>query len=546
MRFRGYEITGFSLLGCALLVFAQGCRSRLVLLGALVGFWLGGAASYCAWAVLIYPHHVSPLRHLPTAEGAHWLFGHGPMFSRGTDEPTREWINTIPHKGLIRYFWWFNSERVIVSSDKGLAEVLVTKSYQFKRPDIVRRLLSPILGVGILLTEGDVHKVQRRNLMPAFSFRHVKDLYPVFWRKARQVVQAMAATADGDGIATLDALDWASRCTLDIIGLAGLGVDFGSVQDPTSPLATTYKSLMGTQGQASLLGILLILLPAWVVSRIPLKRNNVVNNAKQTIRSVCKDLIRDKKRRMAANREHKDVDILSVALESGLFSDENLVDQLMTFLAAGHDTTASALTWATYMLSCYPEVQTRLRDEVRERLYRPDADPDADITSVDIDKMPYLNAVCSEVLRLFPPVPRTSREAVEDTTVEGFPIPRGSVILLSPWATNVDQNLWGSDALDFKPERWLAKDAADSKSASGGGASSVYAFLTFLHGPRSCIGANFAKSELACLLAAWVGRFEFDLVDAEMKDREKLVVRYGVTARPKEGLPVRARVVPGF
>ncbi|KAF5125712.1 Cytochrome P450 monooxygenase FUM15 [Metarhizium anisopliae] len=353
----------------------------------------------------------------------------------------------------------------------------------------------------------------------------------------------MSATANSDGIATLDALDWANRCTLDIIGLAGMGVDFGSIQDPTNPLATTYKSLTGTQGQAGLLGILLILLPAWLANRIPLRSNNVIHDANRTIRNVCKDLIRDKKRRMA-NKERTDVDILSVALESGLFSDENLVDQLMTFLAAGHDTTASALTWATYVLSCYPDVQTRLRDEVRERLPRLDAD--ADITSVDIDKMPYLNAVCNEVLRFFSPVPRTSREAVEDTTVQGYPIPKGSVVLLSPWATNVDQNLWGSDALEFKPERWLASDAMDTKSASSGGASSVYAFLTFLHGPRSCIGASFAKSEFACLLAAWVGRFEFDLVNDEMRDKEKLVVRYGVTARPKGGLPVRARVLPGF
>ncbi|EFY88698.1 cytochrome P450 78A3 [Metarhizium acridum CQMa 102] len=385
--------------------------------------------------------------------------------------------------------------------------------------------------------------MQRRNLMPAFAFRHIKDLYPVFWRKAREVVQAMSATANSDGIATLDALDWANRCTLDIIGLAGMGVDFGSIQDPTNPLATTYKSLTGTQGQASLLGILLILLPAWLVNRIPLRSNNVINNANRTIRNVCRELIRDKKCRMA-NKDRTDVDILSVALESGLFSDENLVDQLMTFLAAGHDTTASALTWATYALSCYPDVQTRLRDEVRERLPRLDAD--ADITSADIDKMPYLNAVCNEVLRFFSPVPRTSREAVEDTTVQGYPIPKGSVILLSPWATNVDQNLWGGDALEFKPERWLAKDAVDTKSASSGGASCVYAFLTFLHGPRSCIGASFAKSEFACLLAAWVGRFEFALVNDEMREREKLVVRYGVTARPKGGLPVRARVVPGF
>ncbi|KAK2590085.1 hypothetical protein QQS21_012238 [Conoideocrella luteorostrata] len=452
-------------------------------------------------------------------------------------------ITTVPHQGLIRYFWFLNIERVLVSSTTGLAEVLVTKSYQFKRPDIVRRLLEPVLGVSILLTEGEVHKVQRRNLMPAFAFRHVKDLYPVFWKKAREVAQTMTASANDNGVAELDALDWANRCTLDIIGVAGLGVDFGSIQDPSNPLAVTYKSLMTEQGGSRILGLLHLLLPMWIVRNIPMRRNSVLDIANRTIRGVCRNLIRDKKLKLA-NKERRDVDILSVALESGLFSDENLVDQLMTFLAAGHDTTASALTWATYLLSCHPDVQTRLRNEVRENL--PPLDADTDIMSGDIDKLPYLNAVCNEVLRVFSPVPRTSREAVEDTTIQGQHIPKGTVIMLSPWGTNVDQNLWGDDAAEFKPERWLGAEGADPKIVAGGGANSNYAFLTFLHGPRSCIGASFARSEFACLLAAWVGRFEFELRDKESLDMKKLAIRYSVTARPKGGLPVKARVVPGF
>lgn len=91
MHFPGYEITGVSLLGCAFLVFAQGVRSRVLLAETFVGLWLGGSVVYCLYAVLIYPHYVSPLRHLPTVKGGHWLFGHGQRFAAGTDEPTREW-----------------------------------------------------------------------------------------------------------------------------------------------------------------------------------------------------------------------------------------------------------------------------------------------------------------------------------------------------------------------------------------------------------------------------------------------------------------------
>ncbi|UNI19411.1 hypothetical protein JDV02_005595 [Purpureocillium takamizusanense] len=102
----------------------------------------------------------------------------------------------------------------------------------------------------------------------------------------------------------------------------------------------------------------------------------------------------------------------------------------------------------------------------------------------------------------------TSREAVCDTTIQGQVVPKGTYIVISPWGTNVDRSLWGHDAGEFSPERWLspttAAGSSDTATATtgSGGAKSNYAFLTFLHGPRSCIGADFARAELACLLAA--------------------------------------------
>lgn len=448
-------------------------------------------------------------------------------------------ITTLEHDGLIRYLFFFNRERLIVASPKALAEVLVTKNYIFEKPEAVRNALGRVLGYGILLTEGDEHKVQRKNLMPAFAFRHVKDLYPTFWKKAREVTQAMTA-ACGDATTTvLEVNGWASRCTLDIIGMAGMGVDFGAIQDENNPLAQTYSRLARPTRQAKVLIVLGTLLPGWLLNHLPIKRNEDINAAAQRIRSVCRDLIREKKQRTAAG-ELTDADILSVALESGLFSDEQLVDQLMTFLAAGHDTTASALTWSVYLLSRHPEKQRRLRDEVRAML--PSVDDDggagAGVSSADVDRMPYLHAVCNEVLRTYSPVPQTMREAAVDTTIQGQFVPRGTRIMLAPWGTNVDRSLWGDDAGEFRPERWLA--------APSGGAESNYAFMTFLHGPRSCIGAAFARAEMACLLAAWVGRFEFALDDEALMDERNLVFKAAVTARPAYGMHIRTRVVEGW
>lgn len=493
-------------------------------------------------------------------------------------------MNTVPNDGVIRYLGMLNQERLLITSPQALSEVLVTKNYDFKKPRFVKFGLGRILGVeAILLAEGDEHRAIRKSLMPAFAVRHVKSLYPVFWDKAREVVEAMteqiladaakdepptptpedpekAATeqqeASGKGKAKKEAVlevgGWASRVTLDIIGVAGMGHDFRAVADPTNKLFRTYNLVFKPSGQARMLQLLGLFLPPWLVTRIPVRRNEDMALAVRTIRQTCVDLIREKQAKLARKELH-DVDILSVALESGAFSEGNLVDQLMTFLAAGHETTASSMTWAVYMLCCHPEVQARLRREVRERLPSPrlhGAGAAAAVSSLDIDRMPYLHAVCSEVLRYLSPVPMTLREAAVDTTIQGRRVPKGTRIVIAPSGTNKDVALWGPDATRFNPDRWLPRPEGsgpgDGKAAGLGGATSNYALLTFLHGPRSCIGLGFARAEFACLLAAWVGRMEFELEDPALLDEGKMEIKGGVTSRPAKGLHVKARVLDGW
>lgn len=296
-------------------------------------------------------------------------------------------VATVQHDGLIRYRFLFNRER-LMASPAALAEVLMAKSYDFTKPAAVRRWLVRPLGSGVLLAEGDAHRVQRRNLQPAFGFRHVKGLYPVFWRKADAVVRAMADECrrqggEKAGDAILEVNGWASRCTIDIIGVAGIGVDFGAVNDVHNPLASTYARVAEPSPQARLLMVLAMFLPAWLVNSLPLRRNEDMAVAAQRIRA--------KRRGLADADADADAgpDIVSVALASGLFANDALVNQLMTFLATGHDTAASALTWAAYLLACHPDVQ-----------HLPPA-----VSSADVDRLPYLHAVCSEVLRVFSPVP---------------------------------------------------------------------------------------------------------------------------------------------
>ncbi|KAI1133684.1 cytochrome P450 [Nemania abortiva] len=555
-----YPWRGFlasSLAASYLLVSYQSHWWKLHYVGTFMSAWLLQSLAWGVWVVILWPKFFSPLRSLPEPPGGSWWNGHfGKIVAEPSGIPMREWVTTVPNDGVIRYLGMANSERVLVSGPRALSEVLVTKNYHFEKPPALRWSIGRILGVGVLLAEGDEHKMQRKNLSPAFAFRHVKDLYPIFWDKTREVVQAMTKDILADAAkqptspdpekahksAVIEVGNWASRVTLDIIGVAGLGRDFGAIKDQNSELNEIYRQVFQPSRQAQIMGILGQLIPERILTKLPLKHNDNINEASQYIRSVCRNLIVEKKQK-AAQKEQTGHDILSVALESGGFSDEDLVDQLMTFLAAGHETTASSMTWAIYMLSRFPEVQERLRQEIREHL--PSVNSDANITSLDIDHMPYLNAVCNEVLRYYAPVPITLRETAQETDIIGYKIPKGVRVILAPWATNFDKTLWGPDAHEFNPDRWMSQGADDKRAASGG-ATSNYAFMTFLHGPRSCIGQAFAKAEFACILAGWVGRFAFELKNKEEMDEKKVVIKGGVTARPAKGMYVHATVVDGW
>jgi cytochrome P450 len=467
-------------------------------------------------------------------------------------------MNEIPHNGMIWVRGFFNQWQLMLCSPEAIAEVTVTNSYAFQKPPFISGSIGRILGIGVVLSEGDEHKFQRRKLLPAFAFRRIKALYPVFWDKACECVRAMTAEAARTDDGELELQDWGSRCTLDIIGVAGLGRDFGAIEDANNELVKTYSHIMKPSKTALVLSLLRQFLPGKLVSVLPLRQNEDLDKASEQVRALCFDLIKGKRSKLATG-EQPDLDILSTALESDAFTDEQVVNHMMTFLVAGHETSAASLNWAIYSLCKYPEMQLRLREEVRERL--PSIDSGKGITSADIDGMPYLNAVCNEVLRCYPPVPSTVREPIQDTMIQGVLVRKGTRLILPAWGVNRYRGYWGPDADEFRPERWLAggssgapraddlddpldevKAAAKATKPAGGGASSPYANLTFLHGPRSCMGQSFARGELACLLAAWVGRFEFTL-----RDEGDIGWTTGFTLKPgKDGLFVKTKALGGF
>lgn len=197
------------------------------------------------------------------------------------------------------------------------------------------------------------------------------------------------------------------------------------------------------------------------------------------------------------------------------------------------------MTWASYLLCLHPEVQTRLRQEIHETIPS-SSDP---ITWNELESMPLLNGVCQEVLRLYPTVPVTIREAIRDSVVAGTPIPRGARIILCPYAINRSPAFWGETGDEFLPDRWIDTDEKGQRVVNHhGGAPTNFAQITFLHGQRSCIGKDFARAELRCAVAGVVGRYRMELQDPT----QEIHISGAVTTKPRDGMHLKLTRVEGW
>lgn len=195
----------------------------------------------------------------------------------------------------------------------------------------------------------------------------------------------------------------------------------------------------------------------------------------------------------------------------------------MTILAAGHESTAITLAWAIFKLAQHPDVQEKLRAEV---VAATEAVKQRELTLDEINSLKYLRCFLMEVFRLYPAFPAMMREAAHATMVGDIQIPKGKQIMVSPYAVNRSQELWGDDADVFRVERW--------EESYSGGAKTSQAFLTFSSGPRICIGKDFATLSLKVFLTVLIVRFRFE----EAIPGWHPVIQKGTSLKP-QGLKVK-------
>ncbi|KAM0816063.1 hypothetical protein AB5N19_01864 [Seiridium cardinale] len=506
-------------------------------LGTVTIIFLANYAFGALFWGLVYPKLLSPLRNVPGPRSFISIAHRSILVTeRPPGDVFLDLIKQYPGEELLNLSAF--DKQVLVTKPRMLADLLVHKAYDFVKPPKISGFLRHVLGAGLIVVEGDQHKFLRKNTMPAFHFRHIKDLYPMMWKKAvlmtttirEEVFERGSEKAKGSDV--IEVSTWASRATLDIIGIAGLGREFNMLKKSSDPLLDVYEQLLDPAAEKILFSVASFVFGIQFVRMLPWKMNKQFKYLTGRLNEICLPMMQEKKA-LITKSEDSHFDVLSLLVKSGNFTDMELKDQLLTFLAAGHETTSSAFTWACYLLAKNQDLQQKLREEIREAL--PDdsiIDESFDIAGV-LEPLPYLNGVMNETFRLYPTVPITMREAIRDSNLAGQPIPKGVIVVLSMWQMNRSPEVWGPAAGEFRPERWVT----DGKPNTNGGASSNYEFLTFLHGPRSCIGQGFAKAEMRCLLASMIRSFSWELA----MDEAKILPRGVITIKPANGLYVNLR-----
>lgn len=374
-------------------------------------------------------------------------------------------------------------------NDPALVRRVLTEAPQaFPKSPRMAAGLEPLLGQGVFLSNGALWQRQRRIIDPAFEGGRLRDTYPAILAAAQAAVARLAALA-GQGPVNVE--PEMSHATADVIFRTLFSMP---IEDATA--SAVYRSFRAYQGTQPLLNLAAFLpLPRWMPR---FHRRSTLREARR-IRALTAELVAARRVQIAEGRAPDDLatKIMTTPdpLDGRLFDDAEMVDQVAVFFLAGHETSASALGWALYLLALDPALQADLADEARREL-----GPTPEFSAVS--RLKRARDVFREALRLYPPVPMMVRQAACPAEFRGRTVPEGAQVVLSPWHLGRHQALW-TDADAFCPARW---QTPEGKAAARDG------FLPFSAGPRVCPGAGFAMVEGPLMLALLARAFVLEPV----------------------------------
>jgi len=406
---------------------------------------------------------------------------------------------------------------LLVNDPEAVRGIMTDPLEVFPKNDLMVGALAPLVGDSLFVSSGETWKRQRRMVDPAFSQLRIGQAYAAMASAVTDAEQRFAAMAESGETFSLDAA--MSHLTADVICRTMFSQSLASqiARDVFHDFAEFERSV------ASVDLFELIFKQAFS----PVRQPQRVLDACARIRAHIDRMLEP---RLSGATDSTD-DIVGALIrardpETGAtFTRAELIDQLGVFFLAGHETTASVLTWVFFILSQQPQIAARLRDEVRSLA------GDGEISFEQVKQLAYTRRVFREALRLYPPITFIPRVASEACRIAGRRVRRGTMIMVSPWTTHRNAAIW-SHADCFDPDRFLGGQEA------GGGtlreAQRPELFLSFGLGPRVCIGAAFATVESTLILARLVSRFAVQPVDP---DSVRPVAR--LTTRPAHEIVCR-------
>ncbi len=408
--------------------------------------------------------------------------------------------------GDVVSFRLVNRRMILISDPDLIEEVLVHKAKNFAKKTYVLHLLWPILGNGLLSSEGEFWLKQRRLMQPMFSKHQIGSYADSFVEYTQRMVDRWT-----DG-AELDVFQEMIGVTLEIIGKALFDADVtDDMSDIGDALTVMMHSFLARWGSVT------PPLPLY----IPTPANVRFTRAIKRVDKLIYRFIADRR----ASHEEKN-DLLSVLLrardeDGSRMTDKQLRDEAITLFLAGHETTANTLAFSLYLLATNPEVLTKLQEEVRRVV------GDRPVTAEDRAQLIYTDAVIKEVMRLYPAAYVLGRVTKTECEVGGYRFPVGSTALMSQWVMHRKGEYWDEPEA-FRPERWLDGSTDDLHK---------FVYFPFGGGARLCIGNNFAMLESIMILATIVQHIQ----SLELKAGFELTLRAVVTLKPEHGIPVIVR-----
>jgi cytochrome P450 len=402
-----------------------------------------------------------------------------------------------------------NAHTQFVMHPPAIKHMLLDAVEDFPKGETFRRLLRPALGEGLLTAEGAHWKWQRQAAAPAFRHDRLLSFVPAM---AQAGEDAAARLAKGGRI---DVAHEMVHATFDVILATMFSGGEGLDIEKAGREVTAYLETMGRPNIADIFGW-----PRWAREALAPRGQAAGAYLRNEVARVVRD------RRSQAHTRGDLVDLLLEARdpETGReMDDEALVDNLLTFIGAGHETTALTLTWALYLAGAHPATQARLVEEARTVL------GDGPITAQNVEQLVFTRQVILEAMRLYPPVAVLPRTAARDVVLPGgCAVPKGALILMPIYALQRHGALWERPHV-FDPDRFAPEKGLEKQR---------FQYMPFGAGPRICIGMGFALLEAAAILAAVIRKVE---VRPDPTHRIRPLVR--ITMRPQGGMPmfVKAR-----